>query len=99
MSRHPGLAIAGLMTVLIAGAAMAGPTDSLNTRRDRGGDAVSVAEFRQLQAEVQGLKQQVARLEQRLDALGGRKGGGAGGHAGGGATGGPGHMPGCPQCP
>jgi len=99
MNRHLGLAAAGLMTALIAGAVMAGPPGSLNGPRDRGGGAVSLADFRQLQAEVQGLKQQVARLEQRLDALGGRKGGAPGGNVGGIPRGAPGNMPGCPECP
>ena len=100
MNRRFGLGAATLVVALVAGAAAA-PPGALDSRhavsnpRDRSGGAVSLAEFRQLQAEVQGLKQQVARLEQRLDALGGH----GGGNTGGGARGGPGNLPGCPQCP
>ena len=97
MKRHLSLAAAGLMSALIAGAVMARPPDTLGHQPERSSGAVSLADFRQLQAEVQDLRQQVARLERRLDALGGRKGGG--GNPGGGQPGGPGNRPGCPQCP
>ena len=65
-----------------------------NFQRVRSGGAVSLAEFRQLQAEVQALKQQMARFGQRLDAINGRTGGRPPGPVRL-----PGHTPGCPQCP
>jgi hypothetical protein len=96
MKWHPGFAAAGLAVALSASASAVGarPPELLNDQSNRNSAAVSLAEFRQLQAEVQNLRQQVARLEQRVDALGGRNGG-----TDGIPPGGPGNRPGCPQCP
>jgi len=100
MKKQLALAAAGLLTALVVSAVIADPPAPLIPFRDRGAGAVSLAEFRQLQAEVQGLRQQVARLDGRVGALEGKKGGkGGSGGKGGIPLGGPGNRPGCPECP